>query len=137
MLIMRRAPARTLRPRGTELDTLRRLNVPLNVTEDAEGYTLTALVPGLTPETIEIQLDARTLTIGGELRWPKPAEGSHERLRELPEGRFERSISFAFPIDGAAAQATYTNGVLTLRLPKAEAARSRRIAVTEGEAILQ
>jgi HSP20 family protein len=136
-LLIRRGPAAALRPRRELRAAQSTLRVPLNITEDADGYTLTALLPGLTPETIDLQLNDRTLTIGGELRLPEAAEGASYRLHELSGGRFERSVGFAYPLDGAAVVASYSNGVLTLRLPKAEAAKPRRINVDEVNVVQQ
>ncbi len=136
-LIIRRRPLEALRSRRELRATEASLSVPLNIIEDADGYTVTALLPGLTPETIDLQLNDRTLTIGGELRLPEPAEGASYRLRELSGGRFERSVSFAYPLDGAAVTATYSNGVLTLRLPKAESAKARRITIEEAGVLEQ
>jgi HSP20 family protein len=136
-LLVRRSPLGALRPRRELRAAEARLSVPLNIAEDAEGYTLTALLPGLTPEMIDLHLSDRTLTIGGELQLPEPAEGARYRLRELSGGRFERSVSFAYPLDGGAVTASYSNGMLTLRLPKAESAKARRISVEEAGVLQQ
>lgn len=134
-LIVRRAPLGA--PRQQLANARAALGVPLNVVEDAEGYTVTALLPGLTAETIDLHLNDRTLTISGELRLPEPAEGATYRLRELAEGRFERSLQFASPLDGGAIDARYTHGVLQLRLPKAASARLHRIPVATPALIEQ
>jgi HSP20 family protein len=136
-LLVRRVPIAALRPRRELRAAEARLAVPLNVAEDAEGYTVTALLPGLAPEAIDLQLSDRTLTIGGELSLPELPEGAGYRIRELAGGRFQRSVSFAYPLEGGAVTAAYVNGVLTLRLPKAEAARPRRIAVEEAGVLQQ
>ena len=129
---------RALREAGRELKATgaRSGRVPLNVVEDAEGYTVLAVLPGVGPEAIEVQLAEQELTIAGELRLPEPAEGARYRLRELAGGRFARTLRLAFPIDADAVEAHYAHGLLTLRLPKAEAAKPRRIAVADGEAVI-
>lgn len=137
-VIVRRTPIGALRELRRELRAAPRLlRVPLNISEDAEGYTLVALLPGLTTETINLELADRTLSISGELQLPEPAEGARYRLHELSGGRFERSVNFAYPIDGTAVQATYANGLLTLRLPKADTAKLRRISINESATIEQ
>jgi len=130
---------RALREIGRELRAAgaRSARVPLDVIEDADGYTVIAVLPGVAPEAIEVQLSERELTIAGELRLPEPAEGARYRLRELAGGRFSRGLRLAFPIDADAVEARYAHGMLTLRLPKADAAKPRRIAVADEAAVIE
>lgn len=104
-------------------------NVALNVAEDAEGYMVEAFLPGFNPSDIEITLEKQVLTIRGERQAAAPAEGVRYHLRERNTGRFERSLRFPTLLNNDAVHADYSNGVLTIRLPKAEAIKPRRIEV--------
>jgi HSP20 family protein len=108
---------------------VRVLEVPFNVLEHAEGYVVSAVLPGLKSEEIEINLANNVLTISGEIKAPELPEGARFHLREQATGRFERSLKFNQAVDGNAVTASYEAGVLTLSLPKAEEAKPRKISV--------
>jgi HSP20 family protein len=91
-----------------------------------------AELPGLDPEHLHLEVLDDTVTIRGEIEEPEPPEGSRWLLRERRPGKFARTIVLPTEVNGAAADATIDNGLLTLRLPKAEAARPRTIKVTGG-----
>lgn len=141
VIVRRAGRPGTLREIGRELRAGRpaapSASIPLNVIEDADGYSVVAVLPGVAPESIEVQLTDQVLSIAAELRLPELAEGSRYRLRELAGGRFERSLRLAYPIDADAVQASYSQGLLSLRLPKAESAKPRRIAVAGGESVIE
>lgn len=99
--------------------------LPVDVREQEEAYLLTAYVPGLKAEDLNIQIVEDTLTIEGEY-------GQHEGqalMSELPAGSFRRALRLPAQLDAEKAEAKIENGVLTLRLPKAESARPRVIKV--------
>ncbi len=121
--------ARPLPASGEEVPALR-LPVDAWITEDA--LFLTASVAGLRAEDIEITLNDDVLTIRGELQ--APAEDIDFVLHERFHGRFERRLTLNVPVDIEAAEASCEDGVLRLRLPKAEAHRPQRIAVNAGAA---
>lgn len=106
-----------------------RLPVDAYTTDDA--IVLTASVPGMTADALSITLDGETLTIRGEVNGH--VENARYLLRERLHGKFERRLTVNVPVNIEAAQATVENGVLTLVLPKAEAARPHRIAVKVAE----
>jgi HSP20 family protein len=97
----------------------------VNVQEEEDAYVLTAIVPGLRSEDLSIQVIEDVVRIEGEYR---PAEGEH-LLRELPFGSFKRTLRLPAPLDPNKAEASIENGILTLRLPKAESARPKVIKV--------
>lgn len=140
IIVRRGALPNTLREIGRELRAGRAAgrsaSIPLDVIEDADGYSVLAVLPGVAPESIEVRLAGQALSIAGELRLPELAEGSRYRLRELAGGRFERSLRLAYPVDADAVQANYSHGLLSLRLPKAESSKPRRIAVSGPEAVI-
>jgi HSP20 family protein len=103
---------------------------PMNLYETEEGYRLEAELPGLNPEDVEISLTGETLTLRGER---KRSEGTSEdsfRRQERPFFRWSRSVTLPQRVSGAGVAAQFSNGILTIQLPKAEEARPRQIAVT-------
>jgi HSP20 family protein len=102
---------------------------PINIFEDQEGTVIIAEVPGLDPARIEISGQGRTLSIHGERKreeWLNPS-GYHRR--ERPFGEFSRSIQLPSDVDVSKTSAKYESGVLTVRVPKMEAAKPRQITV--------
>lgn len=100
---------------------------PVNVFRGKDGIVVRAELPGFGPEDISITTEGRRLTISGE-RKPSADGGGYHR-RERPWGKFSRTL--VLPDDLAVEQATaqVRNGVLTIRVPLAEAAKPRQIAV--------
>ncbi len=133
MLVRQTFPlVRYNRPLPVNSEEVPALRLPVDawVTEDA--LFLTASVAGLRAEDIEITLIDDVLTICGELQ--APAEDIDFVLHERFHGRFERRLTLNVPVDIEAAEASCEDGVLRLRLPKAEAHRPQRIAVNAGAA---
>jgi len=102
--------------------------VPVNVKVEDEEFVITALVPGVKADNLNIQMHNETLTIQGELEGP---ENGSERflVRELPVGKFYRVIHLPEQLDANKAVADLSDGVLTLRVPKTEEARPKTIKV--------
>ena len=98
----------------------------LNVQDDAEAYILTAYVPGLKAEDLKIQVLEDVVSIEGSF----PGDESEYMLRELPAGSFRRELRMPSPLDMEKVDAKISDGILTLRLPKAESARPKRIKVS-------
>jgi len=96
------------------------------ITEDA--IIIRADVPGLKPEELDITMEGDTLTIRGEIQREEET-GRKYVLLERPTGKFERTLSINTPIDHDKVEASFSNGVLTLTLPKAEAVKPRQIAI--------
>jgi HSP20 family molecular chaperone IbpA len=105
------------------------------IEEDGEGYTIRDSLPGIDPQQLEISLAGQTLTIRGELKEPQLPEGVRYHLRERAAGQVMRSFRFPLPVDADAIQAQYEHGVLTIRMPKAEQAKARRISVQAQPAL--
>jgi HSP20 family protein len=104
--------------------------IPTDVYVTDEDYVIQAMVPGLKPEDLNVQVNDNTVTIEGEILPPaKPNEKSNCLLQEIRYGKFSRSLSVGGEIDGAKAEAHVENGLLTLRLPKAEAAKPKIVKV--------
>ncbi len=110
-------------PTGQE----RILRLPIDVYTTPEEVVIIASIPGVNPEDVEITLEGETLTIRGEL--PRPYEDVNYILRERPYGKFIRTLTLNVPVNADAAEATFHNGVLSLRIPKADAVRPKTIKV--------
>ena len=99
------------------------LNV--NVRDEEDTFVLSALVPGLKADDLNIQVLENVVHIEGEFQ----ANDEEFLLRELPHGSFHRALRMPSEIDTDKVEAKITDGVLTLRLPKAESARPKKIKI--------
>jgi HSP20 family protein len=101
---------------------------PVDVTEDDSGITLTADLPGATRETLSIDINGDTLTLEASLGIDQP-QGLQPVYAEVRSARYRRSFTLSRELDSAHIDATLKDGVLTLRVPKLEKAKPRRIEV--------
>lgn len=103
----------------------------IDVREDDDAYVLSALVPGLKSDELNIQVLEDVLRIQGEYKRSGSADRADENylVRELPNGSFIRTLRLPAAIDADHVEADITDGVLTLRLPKAESARPKQIKI--------
>jgi HSP20 family molecular chaperone IbpA len=101
---------------------------PVDVIEDSAGITLYADLPGVTKETLSLEVDTHTLTIEGEISLRNP-EGMDSTHAEVSVPRFRRIFTLSNELDTGKLQAELKQGVLTLRIQKAEHAKPRRITV--------
>ena len=111
----------------------------VDVTEDENEFTVTAAVPGLAPEDIDITVNNNMLTIQGEYADESEKEEKQYHVRERRFGSFSRSLTLPSTVDTEQIAAEYEKGVLTLRIPKAEVAKPRRVAVkvSNGDRVLE
>lgn len=116
---------------GTSPAFARTVFPPLNLYETDDAYLLTAELPGIAPEELEITLEGSTVTLRGE-RKTVTEEGAAVHRSERAVGSFRRAIDLPVPIDSEKVEAVHRNGVLTLRLPKAPEHRPRQISVKAG-----
>ncbi len=102
---------------------------PVDVIEDASGITLYADLPGVPKDKLTVQADGETLIIDGEmaLEMPKDLEATHVEVN-LP--RYRRVFSLSKELDPGKLSAELRQGVLKLRIQKAERAKPRRIEIT-------
>ncbi len=98
----------------------------VNIREEDDAYVLSALVPGLKAEDLNIQVLEDVLRIEGEYK----VDETEYLMQELPHGSFQRTLRLPTVIEADHVEAKITDGVLTLRLPKAESARPKKIQVT-------
>lgn len=105
--------------------------VPVDVKETDEAYFLSALLPGVQADDLDIEILKDQITLRGEFKHAEEDENTY-LLRERPVGKFERTLRFADPLNADGSEANLKDGVLTLTLPKAEEARPKNIKV-KGE----
>jgi HSP20 family molecular chaperone IbpA len=101
---------------------------PVDVIEDANGITLLADLPGVPKDKLNLQLEADSLTIEGEVVFETP-QGMESSYAEVRTPRYRRVFTLSKDLDGGQATAEFKNGVLKLRVPKAQHAQPRRIEV--------
>jgi HSP20 family protein len=102
----------------------------MNVSETSDELRITAELPGVSPDEVEITLDNDVLTVRGEKRFEKKDERENFHFVERSYGTFQRSLRLPFPVDAEQVHAAYDNGVLTIALPKSKAQeRARRIQI--------
>ena len=101
----------------------------MNAWTTDEEEVVTAALPGLSPEDVELTIVNDVLTLSGERKGLEPTEELRYHRRERIDGRFSRSIQLSFPVDSNKVSAAYDNGILTVRLPRAEADKPRKISV--------
>lgn len=101
---------------------------PVDVIEDASGITLLADLPGVPKDGLNLQLEADSLTIEGtvNLGTPEGMESGHAEVR-LP--RYRRVFTLSKELDSEKVTAEFKNGVLKLRIPKAEHVQPRKIEI--------
>ena len=127
---MRRDMGSALGPVDSVFQGTRGVYPPVNLHETAEGYVLTAELPGVAPEDIDVSIEASTVTLSGERKVEyATSEGTSVHRRERQSGTFRRAFELPSEIDFDSARATHKDGVLTLHLPKSAAAQPRQIAI--------
>jgi HSP20 family protein len=101
----------------------------VNITEDSDNFYIRAELPGVEAGGLDIQATDNNISISGERKIPAEAEGVKYHRREREAGKFSRMISLPSDVDTDKVSAGLENGILTLSVPKAEAAKPRQISV--------
>lgn len=102
--------------------------LPLDIHVDDDSYVITAAVPGLKPDEVEIKILDNVVTLIGEAQ-PEQTEDGRYLVREIGDSRFERSFELPDAVDASRAEAAMKDGLLTVRLPKAEESRPKVIEI--------
>jgi HSP20 family protein len=105
---------------------------PVDVEETSDALVLTAELPGMKHEDIDIELEDGVLTIQGEKKEEQKDEGTQGLLYERRWGSFTRKFTLPRAVDANGISASYENGILTIHVPKAEEAKGRKIEITSG-----
>ena len=121
-----RSLMRPWRPEGGD----RSPQIRVDVHEDDAAYTIKADIPGVKKEDIDVRVDGNVVTISAEVKRQQEEKKEGRVLRsERHYGYASRSFSLASDVDDGKADAKYTDGVLTLKLPKKAQASSKRLSV--------
>lgn len=112
----------------------RRTFPALNVSESEKDFALSVELPGLEEKDIQIELMGNQLKISGERKWEKEKKGKEFFRVESQYGTFERTVELpdGLRLDRESIQATYTRGMLEIRIPKLEPTPAARIPVKAG-----
>jgi HSP20 family protein len=112
--------------------------LPLDVRSTSDALLVEASLPGVKPEDVEITVENGTLTIRAEDRSEQTREDGGWLVREISRGSVVRAVTLPSGLEAEKAEATFENGVLRLRIPKAEQVKPRQIQirpVTPGTAV--
>jgi HSP20 family protein len=104
--------------------------IRLDVSETDGEYAVKAEIPGVRKEDIDVRIDGRQVTISAETRTEKEEKDGGRMLRqERRQGFASRAFTLSCPVDPARAEASYRDGVLELKLPKAGGSAGQRLSV--------
>jgi HSP20 family protein len=101
----------------------------VNVRSDDQKAVVTAEVPGVKQEDLDVSVEDGALVIRGSREPEELAEGECYRRRERPYGAFARRVELPFAVDADRIEASYAQGVLTVTLPRSEASKPRKIEI--------
>jgi HSP20 family protein len=105
----------------------------LDIRTTGDELVVEAALPGVKPEDVDVTVLGDTLTISAAHQAEQSREDEGYTYREIRRGSFSRTITLPAGVKSDAASATFENGMLTLRFPKAEEAKPRQIRITSGE----
>ncbi|MET9154574.1 Hsp20/alpha crystallin family protein [Streptomyces griseoflavus] len=106
--------------------------MPMDAYRAGDDFVVHFDLPGIDPESIELDVERNVLNVRAERRSPAP-EGAEPVVAERPTGTFTRQLFLGETLDTERIDASYESGVLTLRIPVAEQAKPRRIHITGGD----
>lgn len=101
---------------------------PTNATVSEHAFELTFDLPGVAADAVQVTFEHNILTVSGT-RAVTEKEGEQTLFTERPVGNFVRTLRFPSQVEGDKIVASFKDGVLTVTVPKAEAAKARKIAV--------
>jgi HSP20 family protein len=101
----------------------------LAFSETPKEYVVRLEIPGVTRDDLDVNLEGNLLTLSGKREFNKATKGEDFLWEERFEGRFSRTLRLAGPVTDGKIDATYTDGVLTVKLPKIESSVKSKIAI--------
>ena len=108
------------------------INPPVDVHETPDDIVVTASLPGVKADDVDITITGQNLTVRGEFKADDEIKRDQYLYRERRHGSFSRSLQLPVRVEGERAEATFTDGVLTLRIPKADEVKPRQIRISAG-----
>jgi HSP20 family protein len=116
---------------GTQGTLARPAAMPMDAWQDGESFVVELDLPGVDPDSIDLDVERNVLTVKAER--PNRASDANLISAERPRGVFSRQLVLGDALDTEKVEASYDHGVLTLRIPVAEKAKPRKIAVSHRE----
>jgi HSP20 family protein len=107
------------------------VQVPVNIYQEAGRLMVAALLPGMEPPSIRVEVQGRSLTIYGERRGPGQERTQRHLVQEWTAGPYRRTVELPVGVDVEKANATYDNGVLVLILPQASGNNTGQIVLSK------
>jgi len=108
----------------------REIVLPVDVQSDGESFMISAIVPGIEADDIDVEILNKTVSIRGQFSERVEEEESKVLVNELPFGRFSRVLTLPTKLEPSEAVANLKDGVFTLRVPKAEQDRPQVIQIS-------
>jgi HSP20 family protein len=108
------------------------LTPPIDVHETPDELVVTVSLPGMKAEDVEITMTGQSLTLRGEFKADESINRDQYLYRERRFGTFSRTLQLPVRVQGERAEATFTDGILTLSIPKAEEVKPRQIRINAG-----
>lgn len=105
-------------------------SIPMDVVQNSDELVVTASVPGMTKDEIDVSIDENVLTIRAETKNSATGESENFLLRERRTGTYYRSLRLPDTVDYDSAETTFKDGVLTIRLPKLESKKVRKLEIS-------
>lgn len=105
---------------------------PMDIRESDDAFAVSCALPGVKPEDVHISVENQTLSIRGQFRDESEDQEGEVLYRERKFGSFNRQIQLPTRVEAEKADATFTDGILRLSLPKAEETKPRRIEIKPG-----
>jgi HSP20 family protein len=105
--------------------------VPMDVYATKDDVVVEAVLPGVKPDEVEITIEGNTLSLSGDTTAATP-DREGVLLQEIRRGRFVRTLTLPAGLEADKAAATFEDGILTLRIPKAEQVKPRQIKISTG-----
>ena len=132
-MLMRTDPFRDLDRLAQQMmgTRARPTGMPLDAYRAGDVFVVNFDLPGVDPESIDLDIERNVLTVRAERRSPAP-EGAEVIAAERPTGTFSRQLFLGDTLDTERVEASYDAGVLTIRLPVAEQAKPRKIQIAAG-----
>lgn len=129
-MLMRFDPFREL-DRWTQQVAPRVPSLPMDAYRHGDRFLVHVDLPGIDSSSIDLTVEKNVLTIRAERTW-QPDESYEVLVSERPQGTFIRQLFLGDGLDADHIEAKYENGVLTLTIPVAEAAKPRRVEISGG-----
>ena len=106
--------------------------IPLDVVQDDDSIVVTASLPGLEADGIDVTVEDGLLTINGETKSDTEKSDGSYVMRERRSGKFHRALRLPDTVDVEQVEPRYVDGVLTIKLPKIEAKKAKRLQIHAG-----